>query len=102
MPYKVKRGVVLVLSRPVERLLDIMEAAVDGTGLAYFWVTSGVEGGHGATSLHYEARALDVRNRDWTKMQTKAIHMALATMRKQFPSLHFLPEADHLHIEWRG
>lgn len=101
MPYRVKRGVVLVVSAPVEKLTEFLERATARTGLPFYWITGGVEGAHGETSLHYEARALDIRDRDWTPAQRATILQRLAASRQQNPALHFLPETDHLHVEWR-
>lgn len=101
MPYKVKRGVVLVQTTATETLCNIMENAVSAAGLRLFWITSGAEGAHGVTSLHYEAKALDIRNRDWRQEAEHVVLGYLAKVRDTQPRLHFLLETDHLHIEWR-
>ncbi len=103
MPYKVKRGVVLVVTGPTDTLLSVMEDATRAGELPFFWVTSGIEGAHKDDSAHYEARALDIRNRDWTPTQTRNIYLRLAEIRDTLKkgALYFLPETDHLHIEWR-
>ena len=56
-------------------------------------VTSGFDGKHSATSLHYKGLAVDLRTRDFTDEWARYLRNALGS------GWDVVVEPDHIHVE---
>ena len=61
-------------------------------------VTSAVEAKHGAKSLHYVGRAIDIRTRTLTPERQETLRERIAS--RLGTDFDVLREATHIHIEW--
>jgi hypothetical protein len=62
------------------------------------WITSGSDGKHGHTSLHYKGKALDLRTKHLRPEQVHPVWKALkAALGTQFD---VVLESDHIHVEF--
>lgn len=107
MPYTLKRGVALVMTAEIEKMVNVIAPIYESFGLP-FVITSGVDGPHRPDSLHYQFRAIDARKHfsdqvmnDIWKHNGKVI---LIHIRNQC-RLNGLPvdvveETDHIHYEY--
>jgi hypothetical protein len=61
-------------------------------------ITSGIEGQHGAESLHYSGRAVDLRTRHLNESQIVFVVEKLNELLNA--DFDVVRESDHLHIEY--
>lgn len=97
-PFRVKAGVQWFrMDARVEQALDKMAATWLRVTAQPLVITSGRDGEHSATSLHYEGRALDVRTRTLTGPQQEQVATALRT--ELGADWDVVIEKHHIHIE---
>ena len=98
MSIRMKRGVVLVSSEPY--IFEIMQAArvAYATHGKDVTITSGIDGTHSRTSLHYRGRAIDLRTRNLTDNQRVEIMGDLKAILGDDFDVCF--EGDHFHCEF--
>ena len=86
----------------IKAMLVLLESFFGPAGIPVR-ITSGLEGAHGYSSLHYAGRAIDIeKGEDFPK---EIFAQILADIRESV-RLRSLPirlsgESDHIHCEWR-
>ncbi|WP_159521759.1 hypothetical protein [Sunxiuqinia indica] len=62
-------------------------------------ITSGVDGKHSLTSLHYSGNAIDIRTRFFSKAEAQQVRSEI----KERLGIDYdvIQEADHIHIEFQ-
>lgn len=97
-PFRVKEGVQWFrMDARVEQAIETIAATWLKHTAQPLVITSGRDGEHSATSLHYEGRALDVRTRTLTSVQQEEVAKALRT--ELGPDWDVVVEKNHIHIE---
>ena len=105
--YTIKRGVSLVMTAEIEKMLTIVCRVFNTVKLPVV-ITSGLEGLHSENSLHYKFRAFDLRkifdNSELSETWTIHREYILFALRDQFKARNYpveiVDETDHIHIEW--
>lgn len=95
---KFKPGVVLALRPEMASALPAIDRAFYAGAGHEATITSGKDGVHMTTSLHYAGLAVDVRTRDLSASQIEAVRAALA--RELGSNFDVVVESDHIHIEY--
>jgi hypothetical protein len=89
---KVKAGV-----KPANLIIAAAAANVSEELTLTIWITSGTDGKHMKTSLHYEGAALDFRISNLLKEDIKVFMMAMK--RRLGARYDVILESDHIHVE---
>jgi len=79
--------------------LIVADQVYDSLGIRETVVTSGKDGVHSSTSLHYSGNAVDLRTRDRTRQEQEAIRDELR--RRLNEHYDVVLESDHLHLEYQ-
>jgi len=96
---KLKKGVNVQGIRPEMILAIIAAQAIFGREEEILIITSIVDGEHSVTSLHYTGCAIDIRTRNLTPVQQKAITKQLKlALGKDY---EVILEKTHIHIEYQ-
>jgi hedgehog signaling domain-containing protein len=93
-----KDGVDLALAPKIARALPAIDRVYRAIAGHEPTITSGCDGQHMTTSLHYAGLAVDVRTRDVAPDKIEALRRALADALGD--AYDVVVEKDHIHIEY--
>lgn len=97
MNVKVKAGVKFTeLNNQFIRLVKVLGDIGELFGKP-LTITSGNDGKHMDTSLHYENLAWDIRIRDLPKDRVPRL---VEELKLRLPGYQVILEKDHIHVEW--
>lgn len=96
---RIKQGVILDgIQTPIVHALAIACSIWD-THHRELVITSGIDGKHLQTSLHYDGLALDFRDRDFP--ETIKIKVVRELKEQLGPDYDVILESDHVHVEYQ-
>ena len=91
-----KEGVSVTFTEPVNRILEAAEYTFQANGYSCI-CTSGTDGKHMKGSLHYKARAVDLRSRH---VAADALPKIVEELKERLgKDFDVILEGDHLHVE---
>ena len=101
MSYTVDTGVILWMTPELKAVLVLLEGFFGPAGIP-IRITSGLEGSHGYSSLHYAGRAVDIEKAGFPEeIFAKVLADIRESIRLRSLPIRLEDENDHIHCEWR-